>query len=143
MPADKALTPAQIAKLPRTPADRERGWRWVHLYRARLQKHAMKTLAGLYEDPKSPSYNPDADRTWQDCTMKTRAALVMAKDMGLTAEKETGEGRVLGIVVLQARADSIPTWEAEARRVDEEERRKANAIDAVVDAPRGGTDVPR
>lgn len=148
MPADYPLTPAQIAKLPRTKAENERGWRHVHLYRAKLQKAAMKTLAGLYEPDvledgsPNPKHNPDANRTWSECSMKTRAALVMAKDMGLTSEQEMNEKRVLGVVVLQSRADSASSWEAEARKVDEEERRKA--IDAVAETvtQRGGTSVP-
>jgi hypothetical protein len=140
MPADYPLTTKQIAKLPRTHADNERGWRHVHLYRARLQKHALKTLAGLYLPQGDPERNPDADRTWSECTMKTRAALVMAKDMGLTGDPDAAEKRVLGVVVLQARVDSIPTWEAEAKRVDQEERKKA--IEGVAVTVKAGTDVP-
>jgi hypothetical protein len=61
--------------------------------------------------------------------------------MGLTGEQQNRDTRVLGIVVLQERAASIPSWEADAQRVDKEERLKAAGL--LIDAEHGGTDVPR
>ena len=100
----------------------------------RVAIKAAKTLEGLYEEPwlddkklkPNPAYNDDAHRTWADCTMKTRAALIIAK----TAEgkNDVELGRALGVIILTGRAPSMEEWERRAKEVDEDERRKA-AID--------------
>lgn len=91
---------------------------------ARVAEKAAKTLEGLYLKPDDPDFNPDADKTWAECSMRTRAALVIAKG---AQEHGLSDGKVLGIVFLQGRARSQSEWEAEAKRVDIEERQAIEA----------------
>jgi hypothetical protein len=96
---------------------------------AKVTEKAARTLDGLYLDKDDPGYNPDAEKNWADCSMKTRAALVLVKQA-----QERGDGPatgLLGIVFVPARAASATEWEAMAKKVDEDERNKA-AIDAEV-----------
>lgn len=85
----------------------------------RVQNHAAKALEGLYKAPGDKDYNPDADKTWAECSMRTRAALILAKS---AQDQNTGDGKPLGIVFLSLRAKSAKEWEAKAREVDEDER---------------------
>jgi hypothetical protein len=104
----------------------------------RVQQKAADTLEGLYEPEyidgqPNPKYNPDAVNTWADCSMKTRAALVIVKSA--EGKNEVEFGRQFGVIILDARAPDAQTWEADARRVDDAERKKA-AIDVEsTDAP--------
>lgn len=85
----------------------------------RVQTHAAKTLEGLYKKPGDPEYNDDADKTWAECSMRTRAALILAKS---AQDQGGGDGKPLGIVFLSLRANSSKEWEAKAREVDANER---------------------
>lgn len=91
-----------------------------------LVAKAATTLEGLYLDPEDPNYNPDAKETWSNCSMKTRAALILCK---AADDKQSPDmGRSFGVIILAGRAATAADWEAHAREVDEEERRKS-AID--------------
>lgn len=99
---------------------------------------AAHTLDGLYENPFldedrteiNPKYNPDAHRTWAECSMKTRAALIITK--AVEGKSDADMGRALGVIILTGRATSVKDWEAQAREVDEESRRRG-AIDVVAE----------
>ena len=114
---------------PNTAAERARGVAAARAVIQRVQEKAAETLEALYLPSDDPKRNPDADRNWADCSMKTRAALVLCKDA--TREPGDGDGKVFGVIFMQDRVDDPRKWEAEARKVDEEERRK-NAIDVKV-----------
>ena len=94
----------------------------------RVAQKAAKTIEGLYEDPGSRDYNPDAEKTWAECSMKTRASLIIHK--ATEGKQEADLGRAFGVIILTARASSPADWEAQAKAVDEAERKKA-AIDVV------------
>lgn len=121
----------QPAVLARMEAERQLCERAI----AKVMRRAVRTVAGLYEEPLNPDgtpnkrWNKDADKTWNECSVKTRASLQIIK--GLEQRNEGGDKRPLGVIVLQARAASASEWEAEAKRVDEAERRRA-AIDVEV-----------
>ena len=77
----------------------------------RIDKFVADTIEGLYTGS-----NPDAERNWADCSMKTRAALHLrkqAQDKGADDSK-----KVIGIVILQGRSQSAAEWEAKAAQVD-------------------------
>lgn len=100
----------------------ERGEKAVQAIMERVQMKVARTVEGLFLNPGEPGYNDDAPKPYMECSVKTRAALQLAKS---AMEKQgSGEGRVLGLVMLAGRIPSKAAWEAEARRVDEEERRK-------------------
>ena len=84
----------------------------------RVQKHAAKAILGLYKKPSDKDYNPDADKTWAECSMRTRAALILAKS---AQDQGTGDGKPLGIVFLSLRAKNAKEWEAKACEVDANE----------------------
>jgi hypothetical protein len=98
----------------------------------RVAQKATKTLEGLYEPPTleggkpNPDFNPDADRTWAECTMRTRAALIIAKAAEGKNDQELG--RAFGVIILTGRAASAQDWEAQAKEVDRQERERT-AID--------------
>lgn len=97
---------------------------------AKVTNKAAKVLDGLYLEPHEPGYNPDAEKTWAECSMKTRASLILVKDA--QARGDGGEGRVLGLILVKERASSKEEWELMARKVDEDERNR-NAIEVKVD----------
>lgn len=111
--------------------------------RARLTRIADKAagcIEGLYEPASlpdgrpNPDYNPDATVTWAECSMRTRASLVIHK--ATEGKQEADLGRAFGLVILTARAVSAATWEQQAREVDEAERQKAAIdVEAVVVKP--------
>lgn len=131
------MTEKQIAALPRTLAERARGDKAVAKLRRQLERKSTKVLVGLFKDPQDPDYNPDADKTWAECSMRTRAALVIHRDF-LPKENQENAHRVLGVVFLQARAGSADEWEQQARAVDEAERRKVIEATAEPVEPKRG-----
>jgi hypothetical protein len=114
----------RAAAVARMEAERELGRAII----AKVTRKAAQTIAGLYKRPGERGYNIDADLPWSECSVKTRASLLLVK--GMAAEPEQGDGRLFGVIIMQGRAPSAAQWEAEARAVDEDERRKG-AIDVV------------
>jgi hypothetical protein len=100
---------------------------------ALVYRRAAECLAGLYEPPTiagpdgqpvpNPKYNPDAHATWAESSMKTRAALVIAKAQAENPDADIKA--VFGVIIMKARATSAKDWEADAKKVEEEQRRKA------------------
>lgn len=103
---------------------------------AKITRKALKTVEALYapelneDGTPNTRRNRDADKPWNECSVKTRASLLLVK--GMEAKADAGDKRVFGVVVLQGRSASAKDWEAEAKAVDDEERRKG-AIDVKVD----------
>ncbi len=87
-----------------------------------------ETLRRLYLPEGDPNRHPDADRTWSECSMQTRAALALAKAHQDNPAADVGQ--LFGIIIVQGRSKSAHEWEAQAVKIDEEQKRKA--IDAVV-----------
>lgn len=100
---------------------------------ATVYRRAAECLVGLYEpefikdeagnEVPNPKWNPDAKRTWAEASMKTRAALVLAKAQAENPDADIKA--VFGVIIMKARASNPKEWEAEARRVEEEQKRKA------------------
>ncbi len=86
-----------------------------------------RSLRRLYLPPGHPKRHPDADRTWSEATMQTRAALHLAKTQQDNPNADVKE--LFGIIVLQARAKDPKQWELEAAKVDAAQKQKA--IDAI------------
>jgi hypothetical protein len=102
-----------------------------------LTRVAMKcaeTLEDLYRPVGDPKRHPDADKTWAECSMQTRAAIHLAKVTEQNPEKDIPA--VCGLIIVSARVKSIKEWEQKALAVEAEQRRKAreaaklSAIDA-------------
>lgn len=102
----------------------------------RLAKKATDTLEGLYLDADDPKRNPDADKNWSDCSMKTRAALILAKEAA--AEVQSEGARPLALVFVSQRVDSATDWEAMASKVDQDERARTSIDAEVVDETKTG-----
>lgn len=106
----------------------------------RIATKAASTIEGLYEEAMlpdgrpNPAYNADAPMTWAECSMRTRASLIIHK--ATEGKQEADLGRALGVIFLAARAASAASWEQQAREVDEAERCKAAIdVEATVIAP--------
>lgn len=94
------------------------------------QLSAAKKVAGLYLPDDDANQNPDAKKTWNECSVATRAAIELTKGtMALERAKAANgnqETRAIGLVILPARAESIEAWE---QRVKE---RNSKAIDTTL-----------
>lgn len=98
----------------------------------RVAQKATKTLEGLYEEEllpdgkPNPAYNDDAKKTWAECSMRTRASLIIARAAEGRNDQEIGHA--FGVIILTGRAASASDWEAQAKEVDRQERERT-AID--------------
>ncbi len=99
----------------------------------RVARRAAETLERLFLPDGDPNQHPDAKETWADCSMQTRAALILAKTANENPEADLP--KVFGIIIMQGRSKSATEWEAQARQVERdtkmlEAERRAAAIDA-------------
>lgn len=92
----------------------------------------LEHAAGLFKKPGEDGYNADADVPLPDATTRTHFGMTVYKQMMAQRREGMATDRALGVVVLQARMKSEEEWNAEARRVDEEQRR-AQAIDVAAE----------
>ena len=101
-------------------------WRSERLKRVVLgaQLSAAKRVAGLFLDEKDASRNPDAAKTWNECSVATRAAIELTKGtMALERAKAANGGadgpmRVFGIAVVPARIADRKDWERLAQEAE-------------------------
>jgi hypothetical protein len=91
----------------------------------------LELAAGLFEDPTSPTYNPDAIVPMPDASTRTHFGMTVYKQMMAKQRENMATARALGVVVLQGRK-SEEDWNAEARRVDEEQRH-AHALEVATE----------
>ena len=85
----------------------------------RAQLTAAVRVRGLFSKPGTLGYNPDAERNWQDCSMQTRAALILVQGQ-LAAERakqQAATPKVFGMVLMTPRLDDPRQWEAMAAEV--------------------------
>ncbi len=80
--------------------------------------------------------NPDATLPWSECSTKTRAALLIYREVA-AGQRVDQQGRVaLGLVVLKSQLEE-KAWEEEAARVDDESNRRTAIEVASVEVKRG------
>lgn len=103
----------------------------------RIKRRAGRTVLGLFADPKlveevrpdgtklkvptNPNFNIDAMSNWQDCSMKTRAALDLVKQ-SLADERAKNTApvtQVFGMVLMQPRLEDHAEWERMAANESE------------------------
>lgn len=86
-----------------------------------VQLGAVRTVGGLLAKPGDENYNPDADKTWKEATVRTRAALILTQG-SMAAERAKTQAqagpRTLGVVVVAPRVESAAKWEELAAAVD-------------------------
>lgn len=78
---------------------------------------------GLFLQPNEEGYNADALVPMPDASTRTHFGMTVYKQMMAKQRENMVTARALGIVVLQGRK-SEDEWNAEARRVDEDQRHK-------------------
>lgn len=88
------------------------------------------SLRRLYLPEGDPNRHPDADRTWAECSMQTRAALALAKAHGENPEADVKA--LFGIIVVQGRSKNAVEWERKALQVEAEQKQRAIDVLAVV-----------
>lgn len=94
----------------------------------RAQLSAALRVRGLFLKEGEPGYNPDATGNWQDCSMRTRAALILVQGQ-LAAERakqQAATPKVFGLVMMQQRVEDAGQWEQMAADVS-----RGQAIEAV------------
>lgn len=101
----------------RTEADRARQSAAVERIRAELTEKVTDVLGGLFKEPHEKGYNPDAEKTKAECSMRTHTAIALAEQLGITKSIEQNS-RPIGLVVIKERIHDAREWEAEARLVD-------------------------
>lgn len=88
---------------------------------------ATDCLRRLYLPKGDPNRHPDADVTWAECSMQTRAALAIGKAYHDNPDADLKQ--VFGIIIVQGRSKSALEWEAQALEIDAKQR--ARAIEAM------------
>lgn len=101
----------------RTEADRARQNAAVERIRAELTEKVTDVLGGLFKQPNEKGYNPDAEKTKAECSMRTHTAIALAEQLGITKSIQE-QSRPLGLVVIRERIADPREWEAEAKLVD-------------------------
>lgn len=94
----------------------------------RAQLTAALKVRGLFVPQGSPGWNPDALQNWQDCSMQTRAALILVQGQ-LAAERakqQAATPKVFGMVLMQSTIADPKQWEEMAAAVS-----RGQAIEAV------------
>lgn len=97
----------------------------------RIALRGLKTAEGLLMRMGEEGYDPDADVPLPDATTRSHFGMTVYKQMMANKRDNNATARALGVVLLQGRM-SEEAWNAEARRVDEEQRR-AHAIDVAAE----------
>ncbi len=98
----------------------------------RAQLTAALRVRGLFVEPGKQGHNPDALRNWQDCSMQTRAALILVQGQ-LAAERARQQAitpKVFGMVLMQSVEPDAGKWEQMAAMVS-----RGQAIEASIAAP--------
>jgi len=98
----------------------------------------LKTAEGLLMKAGDEGYNADADVPLADATTRSHFGMTVYKQMMAKRVADNANATKLGVVLLQGRMDEAD-WNAEARRVDEEQRR-AHAIDVAAEIVAEGDD---
>lgn len=80
----------------------------------RAQLEAISKVRGLFKQAGEEGYNPDADATWKDCTVRTRAALALTQGTMAAERAKTAADAAprLGVVVVPMQITDAKTWEA-------------------------------
>lgn len=120
---------AEAKELTRTQAGDALALKQTKTLMERTIKRAERVVFGLFRKPEEEGYNTDADVPFTEASTKTKVALELVK---MSRGQGDGETRVLGVIFMQGRTTDPKTWEAEARRIDDEEKRR-NAVDVPVD----------
>lgn len=97
----------------------------------RIALRGLQTAEGLLKKADEEGYNPDADVALADATTRSHFGMKVYQQMMANKRDNNANARALGIVLLQGRMEE-QDWNAEARRVDEEQRR-AHAIDVAAE----------
>ncbi len=93
----------------------------------RIALRGLQTAEGLFKQADEEGYNSDATAALADATTRTHFGMKVYQQMMANKRDNNANARALGIVLLQGRMEE-QDWNAEAHRVDEEQRR-AHAID--------------
>lgn len=96
----------------------------------------LRHAAGLFLEPVEEGYNPDALVPMPDASTRTHFGMTVYKNMMAQKREGMATARALGVVLLQGRKGEAE-WNAEARRVDEEQRH-AQAIDVAAELIKEG-----
>lgn len=105
----------------------------------KAQWTAVGRVRGLFRKPGEPGYNPDAANNWQDCSMQTRAALILTQG-ALAAERAKQQAdapKVFGMVLMQPRLSDHGEWERMASAVSEGKVIEAEAAPALPAVEKG------
>ncbi len=97
----------------------------------RIALRGLQTAEGLFKQADEEGYNSDATAALADATTRTHFGMKVYQQMMANKRDNNANARALGIVLLQGRMEE-QDWNAEARRVDEEQRR-AHAIDVAAE----------
>lgn len=105
----------------------------------RAQWSAVAKVRGLFVDEKAPGYNPDATANWQDCSMRTRAALILTQGALATerAKQQAATPKVFGMILMQQKIPDHAEWERMATAVSEGRVIEAEAVPALPAAEKG------
>jgi hypothetical protein len=108
----------------RNPAKEARLLREVQ----KAQLSAVSRVRGLFLQPEDPGFNPDALVNWQECSTRTRAAIILTNGVlaNERAKQQALTPKVFGVVMIQARVEDHGQWEQMAADV-----RDGKAIEAV------------
>lgn len=98
----------------------------------RAQLTAALKVRGLFLEPGQPGFNPDALANWQDCSMRTRAALILVQGQLAAdrAKQQAATPKVFGMVLMQGVVADHGKWEQMAAEVS-----RGQAIEAVATPP--------
>lgn len=99
----------------------------------RAQWSAVARVRGLYKEPGEEGYNPDATANWQDCSMRTRAALILTQGALATerAKQQAATPKVFGMILMQQKIPDHGEWERMATAVSEGKFIEAEAVPAL------------
>ncbi len=97
----------------------------------RIALRGLQTAEGLFKQADEEGYNSDATAALADATTRTHFGMKVYQQMMANKRDNNANARALGIVLLQGRMEE-KDWNAEARRVDEEQRR-THAIDVAAE----------
>ncbi len=93
----------------------------------RVYSGCAEVLRQLFLPKSDPKRHPDADKTWSECSMQVRAALVLAKTQAEHPKADVKE--LFGIVIMNGRSQNAVEWEKKAAEVEAQQKMKA--IDAI------------
>lgn len=78
---------------------------------------AARSVRGLFRKSDHPEYNEDAERTWHECSVRTRAAIELTKGtMAAERARQQSEApRAFGIVFMTPKITNEQDWEKFAK----------------------------